>query len=275
MIASLRRSFLTSSMVDKIELRRYLEYNLIMLIAIFIFITGILAGFIGALVGGGGLISVPALMLLGVPPQSAIATNRLGSFGYSTSAIVKYWKEKKINWRLALIMTLISLPGTYLGTKILLEIDKVLLTRITGITLLVMLPLVFLKNKLGDVQKEIPKSHTFIGSIAYFFISIYGSVVGAGTGILARFDLMLLFRMKAIDSNATDIVVGFLSSLLGLTLLLKTGLIHWVFGFLLLIGMIFGGWMGAHTAIKKGDEWVKIMFIIFTLVMGLKLLFFT
>lgn len=243
-------------------------------IEILIFVVGIVGGFVGALVGGGGLISVPALMLLGILPQAAVATNRLGTIGYNISAIAKYWKENKINWKQAMLLTAVGLPGTYLGILILVKIDSDLLTRITGITILLLLPLFLLKSKLADIQKDIPRSHSVIGSILSFFISIYGSLVGAGTGILSRFNLMLLFKMKAIESNATDILIGFISSIFGLWLLLTSGLINWLFGLLLLGGMLIGGWAGAHTAIKKGDEFVKIAFVVVTLVMGIKLTVF-
>lgn len=250
------------------------NYGVIILTIFLTLIIGIIAAIVGALVGGGGLISVPALMLFGISPQAAIATNRLGSFGLSFGAIAKYWKEKKINWKMALVLTLISLPGTYFGTKILISIDKDLLAKIAGIAIIVLVPLIFIKKPIDDLQKEIPRSHTFVGSILYFFVSIYGGFFGAGTGILARYVLMLLFKMKAVNSNATDIVVGCLSSILGLAMLLNTGFINWKLGIILFLGMLIGGWMGAHIAVKKGDEWVKIAFVVITLVMGVKLIFF-
>ncbi len=245
-----------------------------MFIDILIFITGLMAAFVGALVGGGGLISVPLLVLFGLSSQGAIATNRLASFGLSFGAIAKYWKENKIDWKLAFILTLISLPGTYIGTRILISIDKDLLTRIAGLLIIVMLPTIFLNRRADSIAKEIPKSHSIFGGISYFFVSIYGGFFGAGTGTLARYVLMLLFKMKIVESNATDIVVGFLSSILGITMLLGTGFIHWKYGIIMFFGMIIGGSVGAHTAVKKGDEWVRILFAIFVLTMGLKLILF-
>lgn len=242
---------------------------------IFVLVTGATAAFVGALVGGGGLISIPALMFIGISPQAAIATNRLSSFGLSFGAIAKYWKENKINWRRAFLLTLISLPGTYIGTKILIEIDKNLLSKLAGVIILIMLPLIFINKKISHLEEEIPKTHKIAGGISYFFVSIYGGFFGAGTGTLARYVLMLLLKMKAVESNATDIVVGCLSSILGLALLLNTGYINWTLGLVMFVGMLIGGWLGAHVAVKKGDEWVKIAFVGITLVMGVKLLFFS
>ncbi len=242
------------------------------MIIILIFLTGILAAFVGAMVGGGGLISTSVLMLLGIPPQSAIASNRVGSFGLSFSAIGKYWKENKINWKWAILFSIVSMPGTYIGTQILIQIDKILLSRLAGIVVIIMLPLILLNKKITDTK--LSKTHTIWGSVIYFFISIYSGIFGAGAAIMARYNLMMVMKMKAIESNATDLVVGFTTSIYALYLLLNTGFIIWKFGIAIFLGMLIGGWFGAHTAIKKGDEWVRIIFIIMTLVMGLKLILY-
>lgn len=129
-------------------------------------------------------------------------------------------------------------------------------------------------KKIRKLENDINKANTVLGSILYFFVSIYGGFFGAGTGIFARYVLMLCFKMKMITSNATDLVVGFLSTIFSLYLLLHSNFINWRLGLIMFAGMLIGGWFGAHTANKKGDDWVSIVFVFVTLAMSAKLIFF-
>lgn len=246
-----------------------------MLINLLIFLTGILAAFVGALVGGGGLISVPLLALFGLSPQIAIATNKIGGVGLCFGGISKYWKERKIDWRLAFLLTAISLPASYLGTKLLISIDKELLTKIVGFIVLAILPLVIFQKQILKFKKEQTKKHTLIGHVLYFLISIYSGFFGAGTGIFARLIFLFFYKKKQIEANATDLVPGLFSNILSIAVLAGAGYFNIQAAAVLFFGMIIGGYHGAHTAIKKGDEWVRIAFIILVVSMAIKLLVFS
>lgn len=92
-----------------------------------IFFTGLATGFFDSVIGAGGLISVPALVFLGLPPQTAIATDRFGTIGQSFTAFLKFWKAKKIVWKYVLILTGISLVASLIGANILVNIDPKIL----------------------------------------------------------------------------------------------------------------------------------------------------
>src|ERR1043165_8314056 len=99
--------------------------------------VGILASFIGGLTsGGGGLISTPALIILGLPPQIAIATDRFGSFGYVVSSLYKFFRSKKIVFTYIVPLTIISLIGAPIGVHLVLSLDKDVLTKIIGFLIL-------------------------------------------------------------------------------------------------------------------------------------------
>src|SRR5437016_2627042 len=86
----------------------------------FIFLIGITTGFVDSTGGPGGIITIPLLILLGFPPQVAIATDRVGIVGQSLAAIFKFWRAKKIVWKYVPILTIISLCGSLIGANILL-----------------------------------------------------------------------------------------------------------------------------------------------------------
>lgn len=237
------------------------------------FLIGVLASFIGAIVGGGGLLSIPFLMFIGLPPQTAIATNKFGSVGLSIGSLIKFKKENKIVWSYVLFFSILSIIGGVIGANILLKINETYLSNIIGIVLLVLLPFVFLKKDLGIKNKTSSNAKKVIGSFVYFLLMIFGGFFGGGTGILIISTLMYFFGFKIIEANATDMVPWFLLSIISLIIFMIYGIVNYYVGFILFFGMLLGGYIGAHTAIKKGDKFVKNLFIVLIIISSIKILF--
>ena len=139
---------------------------------IFTFFIGVCSSFIGSMVGGGGLISIPFLMFLGLPPSVAIATNKFGSLGLSAGAFIKYFKEKKIQWNYILPLSLISIISAVIGANILISLNKEILSKAIGIIILVLLPLIVFNKKIGLKKINPSKIKKIIGFILYFFAMI-------------------------------------------------------------------------------------------------------
>lgn len=238
------------------------------------FVIGIIASFIGAVTGGGGLISIPFLMFLGLPPQMAIATNKCGSVGVSLSASYKFFKAKKINWKYVLPFSVIAIIGGLIGAKILVEINTDLLSTVVGIILLAILPLIFIKREIGVKKRKTTKVQKTIGFILYFFLMIFSGFFGGGGGILIFYTLMFFMGFTIIESNATDIIPWFILSVSSLIFFMINGLVNYQIGIVFFFGTLIGGYVGAHTAIKKGDAWVKLIFAVVVLISGMKILFF-
>jgi len=240
-----------------------------------IFLVGLAASFIGALVGGGGLITIPFLTLLGMPPQLAIATNKLGGLGGCIGGLSKYWQAKKINWRFAIFLTLASLPASYLGNRLLIAVNTDALYKVIGIIILLILPLIIFQNKIQQFRTEVRKRHIVGGYFLYAVVSVYSGFFGAGTGIFSRFILMFLFKKGPIESNAVDLVPGFICNVLTVAILGLAGYFNPQAAGVLFVGMLIGGYFGAHAAIKSGDKLVRVFFVILAFVMSMKLLFFS
>lgn len=241
---------------------------------IFTFVIGIIASFIGAMVGGGGLISIPFLMFLGLPPQVAIATNKFGAVGLSIGAITKFWSEKKILWKYAIPFSFLAIVGGLIGAKILLDINKELLSKMVGMFLLLLLPFIFIKKDIGVKRKKTSRLQKTIGIFCYFLLMIFGGFFGGGAGTLIFYTLMFFFGFTIIRANATDIIPWFVLSLSSLIIFMINGIVSYYIGISLFLGMLVGGYLGAHTAIKKGNRWVKIVFAIVVIISSIKILFF-
>ena len=132
------------------------------------FFVGLASGFIGAIVGGGGLISIPFLIFIGLPPHTAIATNQLGALGLAIGAITRFIRSKEIQWRYIIPFTILAIGGGYLGSHILIETHEDLVRMIIVIFMLAILPVIFLKPKIG-IQHSAPGSvRRIIGFVLYF-----------------------------------------------------------------------------------------------------------
>lgn len=238
------------------------------------FLIGVIASFLGAVVGGGGLVSVPFLIFLGLPPNVAVATNKMGSIGLGIGAIPKFWKGKKIIWKWVPLFTAIAVIGGYTGANFLVEIDPSFLQKIISIIILFFVPVIFLKKEAGIKRKKTGKYRRLLGLFLYFIVMVYAGFFGGGAGILIFYTLIMTFGFTIIESNATDIIPWLVQAVIAFIIFAFNGLVDYWLGSSLLAGMILGGYIGAHTAVKKGNEWVKIFFAIIITASVIKLLFF-
>lgn len=239
-----------------------------------VFFIGIATGFFDATIGAGGLISVPALVFLGFPPQMAIATDRFGTIGQSSIAAFKFWQAKKIVWKYVLPFSVLSLVGSLVGANILLKVSPAALQKVVGVLLLVLLPLMLLKSNIGTHRNEADKPKRSIGLIIYFLIMVFGGFFGQGTGPLIFYILTYFLGLTMIEVLATGTIPWLVLSLSSVAIFAFKGIINYKSGIILFIGMALGGYVGAHVAIKKGDSWLKRLFALFVLVSSIKLLFF-
>jgi len=220
------------------------EAALVLLISL----IGLVTGFFDSIIGAGGLISVPSLVFLGFPAHIAIATDRFGSVGQAFIATLKFWKSKKIVWKYVPVLAVLSLIGSFIGAKILLDISPKVLGLVIGILMIILLPLIFLKKDLGIVRLKTGWTKKIIGAIIYFAIMIFAGFYGQGTGPMVFYTLTFFFGLTIIDY--------------------KIGLI-------LFATMSIGSYVGASTAIKKGDLWIKRLFVALVVAISVKLLFFS
>ena len=239
-----------------------------------VFLIGALAAAIGATVGGGGVLSVPFLMFVGLPPHVAIATNRFGSVGVSVGALAKFAREQKIVWKYVVPLSLIAVMGGYIGARILLTVDEKLLSRLIGFILLALLPILFLRRELGVSRTHVTRLKEILGYAIYFLISLWGGFFAAGSGIFNRYAWTHFFGMTMTEVAATGKIPWLLTSLVVLVTFIRAGVVHYPYGITLFAGMLAGGYAGAHIAVKKGDFWVKRAFAVFVVVSAIQLIFF-
>jgi uncharacterized protein len=248
-----------------------MEFSLVFTL---LFLFGALSSFVGTIVGGAGLINIPFLMFLGLPPHIAIATHKFGAVGLRIGSIPKFWKEKVIVWKYVVPFMVISFIGAFIGANILIAINKELLSRLIGFVLLIPLPLIFMKKDIGTIRKYYSKGREYIGYFLLLLTAIYSAVFSAGYGILNTYIYIAFFGLPMVNLAGTGKVAGVVGSVTAVIIFILNDMVNYQYGLVILAGMILGGYLGAHVAIKKGNLWLKRVLFLLVIASAIKLIFF-
>lgn len=239
---------------------------------IILFIGGILSGLYGSTVGSGGLVSFPLVLLTGLPIHSAIATNRFGATLLELASSARFHSAKKLNIKLGLLFGLAAAFGSFIGSNIVINFDEKYLNLITAILLSFVFLILFFRNKLGVEEKIVFHKHWIAAVVSTFLLGIYGGFFGVGFGTFITF-IFILVGMNFVKSAAASRVVGLVMSLTATAVFAYHGTINYPYAIALGLGLAIGGWIGAGIGIKKGNGYIRILFIIILLVTIAKLIF--
>jgi uncharacterized membrane protein YfcA len=238
-----------------------------------VFFVGVAASVIGAMVGGGSLLSIPLLVFLGLPPQVAIATDRFAGLGVGATALYRFWRARRIVWRYVPVLAVASLAGSLIGASVLVSAEPGSLNVVVGVLLIALLPALFLKRDLGVALRDVSTIRLGLGLALYFLVQILAGFFGGGTGALIFYILMSFFGITIIQVAATQIVPFIVLTVSSLALFAASGIIDYRMGVVLMAGTAVGGYLGAHIAVKSGDTWVRRLFALVVLASATRLLF--
>lgn len=228
-----------------------------------------LAGLIDAIGGGGGLISLPAYLLAGVPVHAAIATNKLSSTCGTTLATARFIKNKLVSIKLAVPSVLAAIIGSALGAHLSLLVEEKIMQYVLFIVLPVTAFIVLNKKLFHDSGKDeiIFDGHTYATAIiAALIIGVYDGFYGPGTGtfLIIAFTVFAHFSVK--KANAQAKVINLTTNITSLVVFLLNGQVMIVLGLAAAVCNMVGGYIGAGLVMTKGTKIVKPSII---LVLGL------
>jgi len=237
-----------------------------------LFLVSIFAGWVDTIAGGGGLIVIPALMLAGLSPTGALATNKLqGSAGTLTSSIyfIRKREVKLHELKLAILMTLI---GSVIGSWLLLQIDAEKLMTLLPI-LLISMGLYFLFSPaINDIDKKALISFAGFALIMSPLLGFYDGFFGPGTGSLMTLAFVLFMGYNLSKATANSKVLNFTSNLGALIYFLFFGQINWTIGIIMMLGQFIGASIGAKMVVEKGAPLIKPVVVIVCFVMAINIL---
>ena len=229
-------------------------------------VAGFLAGWIDAVVGGGGLVQLPAL-LLGVPgatPAQVLATNKFSSIWGTGTSSVTYYRRVRPDLRTALPMAGVAYVGAVVGALIGLHIPKTAFYPIILVMLIAVGAYTLFKPTLGEttVLRFSGHRHTVFAMLTGFVIGVYDGALGPGTGSFLVFALVGLMGYAFLEASAQAKIANFATNLGALTVFIPGGHVMWVVGSVMAVANLLGGYVGARTAVAQGSKFVRFVFIV-------------
>ena len=248
-----------------------------MLEQLLLFVISLVANIFSAFAGGGaGLIQLPALIFLGLPFSLALATHKVATVALGIGATLRNLQEGKLSRQRVLVILGFGLPGVIIGARFILQVpDRSAQIALGVLTLGLGLYSVF-KPQLGQQHSagEMSRARLIGGGVGLFVIGVLNGSLTSGTGLFVTLWLVRVFGMDYKRAVAyTLILVGMFWNGAGAITLGLVAQIKWSWLPALILGSLLGGYLGAHLAIAKGNKWIKRVYEVITIVVGLKLIF--
>ena len=246
--------------------------NISIEIILFLGIIATLAGFIDAIAGGGGLLTVPALLWVGIPPLNALATNKLqGCFGSGTASY-RFWRKGHINPSELVWPVAFTFIGAALGTWTVQHIHNDSLNQIIPMLLIGVALYFLLSPSLKDLDGYQRISIGAFGITGGLMVGFYDGFFGPGNGSISFAVIVLLLGWGAKRATGATKLLNFTSNIASLTFFATEGQVFWILGVAMGIGQIMGAWLGSNFAIKYGVEIIKPLVVMCAILVAIKML---
>ena len=231
-----------------------------------------LAGLVDAIGGGGGLISLPAYLLAGLPVHQAIATNKLSSSAGTSLATMRFIRNGLVSFHLAVPSVIAAIAGSSIGAHLSLRIDE----KVMEYVLFIVLPIsafIVLNKKLfhdGGEESVVLNRRTYItAGIAAFIIGMYDGFYGPGTGTFLIIAFTIFAKLNISSANAQAKVINLTTNITSLIIFILNGQVLFSLGIAAALANMAGGYIGAGLVMTKGSKIVKpiILFVLFLLLL--------
>lgn len=236
-----------------------------------VIIFGFLASFINAIVGGGGLIAIPALLFVGLPPVTAIATNKLAASLGNFTSMVTFLRAGKVNFRLLAPIIPLVFIGSILGAITVHYISPDILKPLIFIMLVVVLLYTIIKKDWGSIEKRrvMTRKSKVLFVAVLIAIGFYDGFIGPGTGSFIIF-VFIIMGFDFIQAAGNAKLLNFTSNFAALITFIFLDAVHYSYGIIMGLSMIAGALAGTKFALGRGTTYVRWIFIIVTSLLILK-----
>ena len=236
--------------------------------ALLLVVGGFFAGGINAVAGGGSTLTVPLLVLAGVPGNAANGSNRIGILTSNAAAAASFTRLGIKGFAHTGPVIVPVVIGSLVGSTAISRLTDDAFETLFG---LLMIPLIVLTIRKPKARLDGPTWSRWVTVLVFFGIGIYGGAVQAGVGLVllaaltrAGFDL--------VTANHIKVLVNVVVTAVALPVFIIGGQIRWIPAFVLAIGFTAGGWAGAQFAVKGGERYIRAMMIVATAILAGSLL---
>lgn len=227
-----------------------------------LFLSGIAGGFIDSIAGGGGLITIPALLLAGLPVPMALGTNKFqSSFGSITSSY-NYIKNGKANLKKAIPGIIFTFIGAGTGSTLVQLTDSSILETLIPYFLMIVLVYLLFSPKAGEIERHKRLDEKVFYMIFGLLIGFYDGYFGPGTGSFWVVLIIIFLGYEMVKATAYTKIMNFTSNITSLMFFLIGGKVMFMPGLAMAAGEIIGAKLGSGLVIKKGVKLIKPFFYI-------------
>ncbi|WP_261857919.1 sulfite exporter TauE/SafE family protein [Photobacterium sanguinicancri] len=237
-------------------------------------LVAFLAGFIDAVAGGGGMLTVPALLSLGLPPHIALGTNKLAATFASSTAAWTYYRKQLFSphfWQLSFIATLVGAIG---GTLIVDIISTEWLEKALPLIILAAAGYTIWHPQPKGEQRQLPTDDQKLKKKQWLqggILGFYDGVAGPGTGAFWTVSSMALYRLDILLASGLAKAMNFTSNITSLITFAILGHINVALGLTMGVCLMMGAYIGAHSAIRFGAKFIRPVFVTVVVILAGKL----
>lgn len=235
-------------------------------------VAGFFAGIINTIAGGGSFLTLPALMMFGLPPNIANATNRVAVLFSSGSAVATFYRRGYLDRKLANKLTLPTILGVPVGALLVVKLPPAAFEPLFGFIFLAMAGVLMMNPKRILQAPEQSANVTWRVTLTFFAIGVYVGFIQAGMGLLVLIAMSLFHAGDLVASNAIKNWIALFVTLTATIVFSFYGLIEWLPGLVMAVGNFVGGIVGAKLAISKGKRLIFGVLVTVMIATGLKLI---
>lgn len=239
--------------------------------------SGLAAGWVNVLAGGGSLLTVPIMVFLGVPGPVANGTNRIAIIAQNIFAVSAFRSKGFSDFRLSMTLALCAAVGAFFGAHLGVELSGAWFNRVLAITMVAVMVIMGVDRAGPQVSstKNGDPRNVLLGHILMLGAGVWGGFIQIAAGFLM---MPILYRVMGLDLvrvNMHKVFIALVYSVIALGVFATKIGIMWEAGIALALGNAIGGWLGARSTVGHGAPLVKKVLLIALAGMAFKLLFFS
>jgi uncharacterized membrane protein YfcA len=236
-----------------------------------LFLAAIFAGFVDSIAGGGGLITIPVLLIAGIPPLESIATNKLQSQFGSASATIAYARRGHVNLKKQLPMALTGVVGGAIGAFLAASVPADFLAAAIPFLLVAIALFFAIKPNLSDLDSHPRVTPVVFGLTVVPLVGLYDGVFGPGAGSFYMLGFVLVAGFGMLKATAHTKLINLGSNFGSFVVFAAAGSVLWKVGLLMGAGQFIGAQIGSRLAMKNGAKIIKPLLVISCLALATKL----
>lgn len=224
------------------------------------------AGFVDAIVGGGGLIQTPAALVLlrSYPVVTAISCTKIPSFSGTLFAAIQFLKKVKVNYTLTVVMCVIAFFSSFAGSELLTVVSNEFIKPVLLVILVAVAIYTYTKKDFGqhEAKDHPPKKELWLAIAISLLIGFYDGFIGPGAGSFLIMAFISLLGYDFLHASAQAKLVNLATNLGSIVLFTIKGKIIWGVALPMAACNAVGGMLGARMAITKGNKFIRIFFLV-------------